>query len=95
VLTGGKAKGRNGNYLVPCTAHKDNSPSLSLCDGDRGLLVHCFAGCHPGDVYAAIRRHGLHLLEPGDTAPEPVKGSRASMSASNMTKRDGCGAGDG
>ena len=75
VLAGRKLKRRNGNYLVPCPAHEDSSPSLSLRDGDRGLLVHCFGGCSPGDVYTAIRRIDRGLLQPGDTAHEPVKGS--------------------
>jgi hypothetical protein len=76
ALSGGrKVKAHGGNYLVPCPAHQDASPSLSLRDSDRGVMVHCFAGCAPGDVYAAIRRLGRGLLEPGQTAPEPVKGS--------------------
>jgi hypothetical protein len=76
VLSGGrKVKALGGNFLVHCPAHEDASPSLSLRDTDRGVMVHCFAGCHPGDVYAAIRRKDDKLLEPGQTAPEPVKGS--------------------
>ena len=74
-LAGAKVRARGGNYLVPCPAHDDDSPSLSLSDGDRGLMVHCFAGCSAGEIYAAIRRKGHKLLEPGDTAPQPVKGS--------------------
>jgi hypothetical protein len=46
-----------------------------LSDGKKGLLVYCFAGCSPADIFAAIRRRDHKLLEPGDTAPEPVKGS--------------------
>jgi hypothetical protein len=66
-----------GNYLVPCPAHDDANPSLSLRDGDHGnLVVHCFVGCAPADIYAAIRRLDSALLKPGDTAPEPAKGSR-------------------
>jgi hypothetical protein len=64
-----------GNYLVRCPAHDDQSPSLSLCDGDRGLIVHCFSGCSPADVYAAIRRIDQRLLQPGQTAAQPTKGS--------------------
>jgi hypothetical protein len=75
VLSGSKVKARNGNYLVPCPAHDDDSPSLSLKDTDRGVAVHCFAGCRAGDIYAAIRRKDRKLLEPGDTAPQPVNGS--------------------
>lgn len=74
-LTGQRLKARGGNYLVLCPAHEDDSPSLSLRDTDRGLQVHCFAGCAPGDVYAAIRKIDRGLLMPGQTAPEPTKGS--------------------
>jgi hypothetical protein len=74
ALADRSVKARNGNYLVPCPAHTDDSPSLSLCDGDRGLMVHCFAGCSPRAVYAAIRRKGQKLA-PGDTTRDPVKGS--------------------
>src|SRR5262245_32817414 len=75
ALAGRAVKAHGGNYLVRCPAHEDASPSLSLRDTDRGLQVHCFAGCRPGDVYAAIRRRDHGLLEPGQTAPQPVKGS--------------------
>jgi hypothetical protein len=75
-LAGTKVKERgDGNYVVPCPAHQDDNPSLSLCDGDRGLMVHCFAGCAPANVYRAIWRIDPKLLEPGQTAPQQVKGS--------------------
>jgi Toprim domain len=74
-LAGRQVTERGGNYLVPCPAHDDSSPSLSLRDGERGIYVHCFAGCRPADIYAAIRRKDRNLLAPGDTAPEPVKGT--------------------
>jgi DNA primase len=56
ILAGAPVRSRGGNYLVKCAAHDDEQPSLSLRDGDDGLIVHCFAGCRAGDVYAAIRR---------------------------------------
>jgi hypothetical protein len=75
VLAGHKVKSHSGNYLVCCPAHDDTSPSLSLRDGDRGLMVYCFAGCSAADIYTAIRRKDRKLLELSDTAPEPVKGT--------------------
>lgn len=75
ILANRKVAPCGGNYLVRCPAHRDDSPSLSLRDGDNGLIVHCFAGCAPGEVYAAIRRIDHGLLQPGETAREPVKGS--------------------
>jgi Toprim domain len=76
ALAGRKVKrGRDGNYLVRCPAHADDNPSLSLRDGERGVIVHCFTGCDPADVYAAIRRKRRDLLEPGQTASKPIKDS--------------------
>jgi Toprim domain len=75
-LAGRQVTERGGNYLVPCPAHDDSSPSLSLRDGDDGLMVHCFADCEPVAIYVAIRRKlGKDALTPGDTAPKPVKGT--------------------
>jgi hypothetical protein len=73
-LAGHPVPSRGGNFLVPCPAHDDDNPSLSLRDGARGLIVHCFSGCEPSAVYTAIRRHGYHLRS-GDTAPKPIKGT--------------------
>jgi len=46
----------NGRYaLVPCPAHEDRTPSLSIRQGRQSILVHCFAGCDGGEVMRAIR----------------------------------------
>jgi len=57
---------RSGDgYLVSCPVpdhgkgRGDRRPSLSIRDGDRGLLVHCHAGCDPRDVLDALRQRGL------------------------------------
>ena len=75
ALAGKPVKSHGGNYLVCCPVHDDKSPSLSLCDGDRGLMVHCFVGCSPGDIYAAIRRRGFKLDQSNVERTEPAKGS--------------------
>src|SRR5687768_3060991 len=60
-----------GGYLCrcPCPGHGkgegDRRPSLSIHDGDKALLVRCFAGCDAKDVLEELRRRGL--LD-GDTA---------------------------
>lgn len=45
---------------VHCPAHDDSTPSLSVTDGDKGVLVKCFAGCATGDVTHAL---GLELRD--------------------------------
>ena len=42
--------------MCRCPAHNDSTPSLSLRQGNRGILVTCFAGCEPGDILRELRR---------------------------------------
>lgn len=39
-----------------CPAHSDRTPSLSIRQGNRGILVTCFAGCHREDILRELRR---------------------------------------
>jgi putative DNA primase/helicase len=56
----------------------DRTPALSVSDGDKGLLVHCFAKCNPLDVLASLRARGL-LDGPhsnGSTKPNGAKAAK-------------------
>ncbi|GGN55506.1 hypothetical protein B2G71_19555 [Novosphingobium sp. PC22D] len=47
----------HGHYaLCRCPAHNDRKPSLSIKQGRRSILVHCFAGCSGQAVMSSIRR---------------------------------------
>ena len=55
---GGRWSGSSG--VCRCPGHSDKSPSLSVRDGDDdNILTHCFAGCSPEAVWAALRDRGL------------------------------------
>jgi hypothetical protein len=54
-----RGRRRGNRYMVPCPAHDDRSPSLSISERDGRVLVHCFAGCSQADVIAALRSRGL------------------------------------
>lgn len=58
-----------------CPAHNDRAPSLSLRDGDFGLIVRCWAGCDPRDVLNELRRRGLIAgdVSEGGRRPEPIE----------------------
>jgi DNA primase len=46
---------RNGrSYMARCPSHADKSPSLSIRDGERGLLVKCWAGCSLTAICASL-----------------------------------------
>ncbi|MGJ0620497.1 MAG: DUF7146 domain-containing protein [Methylocystis sp.] len=57
-LLGGRREGRGYLCHCPVKTHGqqrgDRRPSLSVNDGDKGVVVHCFAGCDPRDVISAI-----------------------------------------
>lgn len=45
---GGTWHGRTAMCL--CPVHADRTPSLSIRQGNRGILVTCFAGCDREDI---------------------------------------------
>ncbi len=60
-----------GRYVARCPAHKDRSPSLSISRGDKGVLIHCHAGC---DVFSVVEAMGLEvgdLFDDVDKHDEP------------------------
>ena len=56
----------NGSYLVCCPAHKDNRPSLSIADGDKGVVLYCHAGCSFEEIRAALNVDTSDLMHPSD-----------------------------
>lgn len=42
--------------MCACPAHADRTPSLSIRQGDRGILVTCHAGCEARDVLRELAR---------------------------------------
>jgi putative DNA primase/helicase len=67
-LGGSGVPNPSGWYQARCPAHDDDHASLSLKDGNFGLLVHCFAGCKPAAIWDAIitlRITGAFIAAPG------------------------------
>lgn len=42
------------SFTSLCPAHDDSDPSLSVSIGERGILLHCFAGCTTQSILDAI-----------------------------------------
>lgn len=57
--------------MCRCPAHADSDPSLSIRQGDRGILVTCFAGCSRENVLRELRRvrPGEHYAPPDAAGP--------------------------
>ena len=94
VLGGGYAQQLpNGSYLTRCPlpshgkGRGDQSPSLSLSDGDCGLLVHCFAGCDPLDILDAI--HDDILDKDGQVYDKPTLATASKDSSEYKRQQHG------
>lgn len=81
--------GWHGNYgTARCPAHDDRAPSLSICERDGKLLVHCHAGCSQHDVLEALKSLGLWSRSPVATAPTPRSAPTSySAARSSMARR--------
>jgi putative DNA primase/helicase len=72
----------SGGFLCCCPAHEDRAPSLSLGYGDHGkILVHCFAGCDPKSVIAALQAHNLWPMQPMLRRPPLVPATKKIIAA--------------
>ncbi len=51
----------DGKWMACCPSHDDKSPSMRITElNDGRVLIHCFAGCTPLDMMAAI---GLNISD--------------------------------
>ena len=53
LLDGVQSRG-SGKWMACCPAHDDRSPSLSIKEGERGLLIRCWAGCDLRQIAQAL-----------------------------------------
>jgi hypothetical protein len=59
VRLGDSAKpSSEGKWMARCPAHDDARRSLSIARGEKGIVVHCFAGCSPEQIVDGL---GLKL----------------------------------
>jgi putative DNA primase/helicase len=58
-----------------CPVHGSRDATLALRDGNRRLIVKCFADCDPRDVVAELRRRGLmgDGTAGNDLHPDPIE----------------------
>ena len=54
-----KGKGRAGDFMCACPAHRDRTPSLHVTEKQGAVLVKCHAGCPQEAVIDALRERHL------------------------------------
>ena len=45
---------RGPRYMARCPAHGDKSPSLQVTEGEKGILLKCWAGCTLTEICEAL-----------------------------------------
>jgi len=68
-----KAHKERGQFRAQCPVHKGKSQnSLSIADGDTGILLHCHSGCAFSDVVAALDLKPADLFHHHDHDADPI-----------------------
>ena len=57
-----------GRWSAKCPAHADRNPSLSIREGERGVLLRCWAGCSLAEICAALGVKVADLFHDSDRA---------------------------
>lgn len=67
---------RAGRWVSRCPAHADHTPSLSISEGDQGILLKCWAGCSVADIVGTLGLSVGDLFYDSDLLPherQPAK----------------------
>jgi hypothetical protein len=66
-----------GRWAARCPAHPDKSPSLSISEGNKGLLLRCWAGCTIAEICQAIGVAQRELFYDSQPNQRAVRAARA------------------
>lgn len=76
-----------GRWLACCPAHADKSPSMTIRELDDGrVLIHCFTGCPPADILAAVGLEFADLFPPKPPTDPHAKPERRPFPALDILK---------
>ena len=60
---------QGSQYYASCPAHEDKRPSLGVRQGDKGILVTCYAGCSTAQIVDAMGLSLVDLFQEGGGVP--------------------------
>ena len=77
-----------GNYKACCPAHDDKKQSLSVKQGDKGVILKCFAGCGTRQICEALK---IEMKDLFSDAPKPKaqNAQRKIVKTYKYTDKDG------
>ena len=63
---------RGAQHYASCPAHEDRNPSLGIRQGDKGILVTCYAGCSTAQIVDAMGLSLADLFQDSLLLPKPI-----------------------
>ena len=63
----------SSKWSARCPAHADKNPSLAIAEGERGLLVKCWAGCTLDEITRALGLTIRQLFYDANPDPRAVR----------------------
>ena len=85
LLSGVRPRGA-GNWTARCPAHGDKNPSLSVREGDKGLLLRCWAGCRLEDITGALGLAVKDLFFDQHADPATIREARRRRAAARRRR---------
>ena len=74
-------------YLARCPAHADRSPSLSIAEGKRGVLLRCWAACSLDAICDALHITKRELFYGQATDPTTVRAAQRQRERKRAKER--------
>lgn len=70
-----KVKKVTGGYQACCPSHKDDSPSLSITEGEQGIIMFCHAGCTFPQIASSmgLKESDFFYEKPKEVVITPIK----------------------
>lgn len=84
----GVTGGSGGQYMARCPAHDDKRASLAVCEGEKGILLHCMAGCETERIVETLGIKMGDLMREDRPAETPRKRSPGKKAAPEKPGQD-------
>jgi len=82
-------KGSGSKYTARCPAHEDGHNSLAVAQGDKGIVIHCHAGCDKERVLALLGVSMQDLFNEKQIPPTRANGKREVEKVYDYVDADG------
>lgn len=77
-----------GKYVARCPSHGDRNPSLSIKQGERGVLLRCWsAGCTAAQICAAMGLKLSDLFDGPPATPEQLEDAASQRMVRDVMER--------